>query len=70
LYNCSKTVCNTGFTAASPLDVAEKIGNISLGCSFVAGKSLMPNPAAGMMTLRIVNVVLTSSCLGIAEPDI
>jgi hypothetical protein len=25
------------------------IGSISLGCAFVAGKNLVPNPAAGIM---------------------
>jgi len=30
--------------------VTEKTGSISFGCSFVADKSLVPRPAAGMTT--------------------
>jgi uncharacterized membrane protein len=36
-----------------------KIGSISFGCSFVAGKSRVPNPAAGMITFRINEDLLT-----------
>jgi hypothetical protein len=34
-----------------------------------AGKSLVPNPAAGMITLRIANTLFTSSLL-ISHPSV
>ena len=39
-----------------PFDAVAKIGNISLGCSLVAGYNRVPNPAAGITTLRIILV--------------
>lgn len=37
-----------GFRHSSPLFVVEKTGSISFGDSFVADRSLVPRPAAGI----------------------
>src|SRR5207245_9123019 len=50
LCNCSNTSWTIGLRHSSPSLVTEKTGSISFGCSFVADKSLVPRPAAGMTT--------------------
>ena len=36
------------------------IGNISLAIAFVAGKNLVPSPAAGITALRTLDKLMTS----------
>ena len=44
-------------------------GNISFGCAFVAGKNLVPNPAAGKTALRTLGIIsLHSMCFLCRHP--
>jgi hypothetical protein len=44
-----------GFKHRLFFSVLEKIGNISLGCSLVAGNIRVPKPAAGITTFNILH---------------
>ena len=43
------------------------IGSISFGCALVAGRNLVPNPAAGMTALWIVKFFFIYSLLHIVS---